>query len=115
MSLGDPQRPSQPGKGSSYSNEELSLPLLISHNVPERVGTHYQKFGTILLNDQTGIRIHFIEKDCLGKPEKINTEILQSWLQGKGLPVTWETLLDTLRACSLNELAHQIQSSLGTV
>ena len=115
MSFGESQQSSQPGEGSSYTTEEPSLTLLIALNVPECVGTQYRKFGTLLLKDQIGIRIHFIEKDCLGMPENINMKILQDWLQGKGLPVTWETLLDTLRACDLNDLADQIQSSLGTV
>ena len=109
------QQSSPPGEGSTYTTEEPSLPLLVTLKVSECVGTQYRKFGTLLLNDQIGIRIHFIEKDCLGMPENINMKILQDWLQGKGLPVTWKTLLDTLRACSLNELADQIQSSLGTV
>ena len=44
--------------------------------------------------------------------DDINTKILQYWLLGKELPVMWETLLDALRTCSLNELADQMQASL---
>ena len=89
-----------------------SLPLLYTLNVPEQVGTKYRKFGTLLLDDQKGNQVDILEKELHWVVEDINTKILQYWLQGKGLPVTWETLLDTLRACSLNELADQIQASL---
>ena len=37
--------------------------------------------------------------------------ILQEWLQGKGLPVTWESLIQTLRDTGLSVLADQIQAS----
>ena len=37
--------------------------------------------------------------------------ILQEWLQGKGLPVTWASLVQTLRDTGLSVLADQIQAS----
>ena len=37
--------------------------------------------------------------------------ILQEWLEGKGLPVTWESLVQTLRNIDLSVLADQIQAS----
>ena len=112
MSFGDQQQSLQPDKGSSYSIEEPSLDLLYKLNVPEQVGTHFQKFGTLLLEDKTGIKVDNIEDELHGRPERINRRILQYWLQGKGLPVTWETLIRTLRDCNLNGLADQIQTSL---
>ena len=37
--------------------------------------------------------------------------ILEEWLEGKGLPVTWESLVKTLRNIDLSVLADQIQAS----
>ena len=101
---------SQPGKKFN----ELSLPKLMELRVPEQVGTSYKQFGTRILDDEKGILVDSIKEAMRGEPKKINTEILQYWLQGKGLPVTWETLLDTLRVCCLNESADQIQASVHT-
>lgn len=37
--------------------------------------------------------------------------ILGEWMEGKGLPVTWESLVKTLRDIGLLVLADQIQAS----
>ena len=37
--------------------------------------------------------------------------ILQEWMEGKGLPVTWESLVRTLRDTNLSTLADEIQAS----
>ena len=52
-----------------------------------------------------------IEEYCLRNPEKITRKILQEWLEGKGLPVTWESLVQTLSVIDLSVLADQIQAS----
>ena len=104
----------QTSQTKNQSSENLSLPTLTKLGVPEQVSTKFRKFGTLLLDDEKGAQVDNIEEDLHGNPERINTKILQYWLQGKGLPVTWETLLDTLRACSLNGLADKIQDSLRT-
>ena len=49
-----------------------------------------------------------IEEYCRGNPEKITRKILQEWVEGKGLPVTWESLVQTLRETGLSVLADQI-------
>ena len=92
-----------------------SLSTLIKLSIPEQVGTKFEMFGTLLLHDATGVQVDILEVETRGNPVKINKRILKYWLQGKGLPVSWETLLDTLRACSLNELADQLQSSIGVL
>ena len=92
----------------SESDKNLTLPMLMELGVPEQVGNKYKKFGTLLLNDQRGNRIDNIDKELRGNVEEINTKILQDWLNGKGQSVSWETLLDSLRACNLNELANHI-------
>ena len=93
MSVGDQQQFSQPDKSSSDCVKEPSLDLLYKLSVPELVGNNYKKFGTLLLEDKTGIKVDNIEEELHGKLEAINTKILQHWLQGKGLPVTWKCLL----------------------
>ena len=40
--------------------------------------------------------------DCNGKAEKVTLRILQEWLERKGLPVTWPTLVQTLRDRTLD-------------
>lgn len=43
--------------------------------------------------------------------EKVNISILEIWIAGKGkLPVTWETLTQTLRDTELSMLAGEIEA-----
>ena len=55
--------------------------------------------------------MNIIEDECRGRPERIVLGILQEWLVGKGLPVTWESLIQTLRDTDLSVLAEQIQAT----
>ena len=44
--------------------------------------------------------------------ERICRKILQEWLEGKGLePVTWETLVQTLRNTKLFTLADSVKAA----
>jgi hypothetical protein len=95
----------------SGTDSNLSLPMLLKLHVPEHVGTNFKKFGILLLNDLKGAQVDIIETELRGNVEDIITKILQYWFQGKGRSVTWEILLDTLRACNLNEFADQIQQT----
>ena len=54
------------------------------------------------------------KKMHLGDAEDVMQRILREWLEGKGLPVTWETLIKTLRDTGLNELADKIQAAKST-
>ena len=83
-----------------------SLPLLYEWKVHEKVGTEYLIFRTILLNDEDGSLLKTIQDDCHYKCDRINC---CDWIRGKGIPVTWRVLIETLRTCSLNELADKIQ------
>ena len=65
-------------------------------------------FGICLLNDTTGSRLTIIENDCRGKSETITLRILQEWMEGKGWPVTWESLIKALRDAGLTTLADEI-------
>ena len=94
-----------------FSGEQPSLPELLRLKVPQLVGANYSTFGIILLNDKTGSQVDSIEEYCRGNPEKITRKILQEWLEGKGLPVTWESLVQTLRDIHLSILADHIQFS----
>ena len=113
MSSDVQQQSPQPGKGSSSFTEEPTLPVLFQLGVLEEVDIEYRKFGVLLLDDQTGALVDSIEHDYEEMPAQINLQILQLWLEGRGLPVTWGTLITTLRACRLNEFADQIQTGIG--
>ena len=86
-----------------------TLPLLYNWKVHEKVGTEYLIFGTILLNDEDGSLLKTIQDDCHYKCDRINCNILCDWVRGKGRPVTWRVLIETLRTCNLNEIADKIQ------
>ena len=88
--------------------ERPTLPELVQLKVHQQVGANYNAFGILLLNDKTGIRVRNFHQACLGNPEDVVLRILQEWLEGKGLPVTWETLLQTLRNGGLHALADHI-------
>ena len=88
--------------------EKPSLPKLLDLEVVEKIGTEYEKFGTFLLKDDTGVLVDAIEQD-FGKTHRITRKILQEWLAGKGEPVTWACLIKTLHRCKLNALADEIQ------
>ena len=79
-----------------------------------QIGTDYEKFGTLLLEDEKGNRIKNIKVSERGDPVDITVEILKQWLQGKGKePVTWQTLVTCLRATSLNALVDNMKSSIS--
>ena len=78
-------------------------------NIPEEIATKYVRFGTVLLNDSTGSRVKNIAHKNLNDPERINTEILQEWLTGRGKqPVTWVILVKVLHDTKLFTLASNI-------
>ena len=40
-------------------------------------------------------------------------EVLREWLAGKGVEVSWDSLIATLRDCELPLMAEQIQMALN--
>ena len=44
--------------------------------------------------------------------EQINLEILRLWIGGTGKPLSWDTLIDVLKAVGLSTLASDIQNGL---
>ena len=78
------------------------------------IGTHYEKFGTLLLEDKKGSIVDSIVKSKHYVPVDITVEILRQWLQGKGRkPVTWQTLVKCLQDTDLTTLADDMKNSLS--
>ena len=69
-------------------------------------------FGILLLDDERGSRVADIENECNMNHERITRKILQEWLEGKGIAVTWESLVQTLRDTELTALAEEIEKKL---
>ena len=83
-------------------------------DIIDEVGAKYLKFGILLLEDKTGAHVRSLvtkhREDC----EKINMEIVQEWLQGRGAkPVSWRTLTRILKAVKLTVLAQDIIDTLS--
>ena len=79
-------------------------------SIPREVGTHYQSFGTHLLQDSTGSHISALENREGRNAENINIAILQEWLSGGGLEhKTWGTLVSVLNMSGKGELARKIK------
>ena len=53
-----------------------------------------------------------IRKRFHGDPEDMAMELLREWLAGKGVEVSWESLIATLRDSKLLFMAEQIQMAL---
>ena len=85
-----------------------------SIDVAAEIGTDYEYFGTLILEDKTGSKLKSIDKTKHGDAGDIAVEILRLWLQGKGKPVTWRTLVECLQDIGLNVLANNIKSGLST-
>ena len=83
---------------------------LLRLKIPGEVGAQYYKFGVYLLNDLTGSRMLNIEDECCGNKERIMMRILQEWLEGKGLPLKWQSLIQTLRDTELSVMADKIEA-----
>ena len=97
---------------SVLSGDRPTLPELLCLNVHKKVGANYYTFGILLLNDATGSRVDSIKVECVSTPDTIMIKILQEWVQGNGLlPVTWNTLIETLKKTGLPELAADIHKA----
>ena len=80
-------------------------------NIPVEIATKWVQFGTYLLDDRTGFRVKIMARKHHYDAERINTEILQEWLTGRGKqPVTWATLVEVLRDIELSALATEIEA-----
>ena len=80
-------------------------------NIPQEIGVKYHNFGLLLLEDDTGARIHAIAHEHRDNAEQINTKVLQQWINGRGKqPVTWKTLIEVLHDIELSRLAGEIEA-----
>ena len=80
-------------------------------NIPQEIGINYYQFGLLLLEDDTGTRIHALTHKHMKDAEQINMEVLQQWLAGRGKhPITWKTLSEILQDIELNTLAREIEA-----
>ena len=91
------------------------FPVANGHiDIAAEIGAEYNKFGTLLLNDENGNKVRNIEVSKRGDPVDITVEILRQWLNGKGRePVTWQTLVECLRDTDLNTLVDNMKKSLS--
>lgn len=85
-----------------------TLPELLRLKLPQRVGIHYLSFGVFLLNDNDGTKVQNLDHQHRGNTSHIVGGILQEWLQGRGLPVTWQSLTQALRDSDMTELADEV-------
>ena len=69
-------------------------------------------FGILLLNDEMGAEVNAIVSKYREDADKINLEILRLWIEGKGKPLSWDMLIDVLKATGLNTLAADMNDGL---
>ena len=80
-------------------------------NIPQEIGSRWMEFGILLLEDGTGASVMSMSTKYCGDTVKLNMEILQEWLTGRGKqPVTWKTLTNTLCDIGLTVLAGNIEA-----
>ena len=56
--------------------------------------------------------MEIIRDNHQGRVEEMTMEVLRKWLAGKGVEVSWESLIATLRKSKLKLMADQIQIAL---
>ena len=101
-----------------HADTQPTLPELLKFhsksgitNIPQMIGTNYETFGTLLLNDKQGEKIDGITEKADAKGT--NLAILKRWLRGEGeQPTTWRTLVQVLKDSELNTLAQEIEASM---
>ena len=76
-------------------------------NIPQEIGVKYYQFGLLLLENNT---IRSIAHKHREDPERINIEVLEEWVTGRGKhPITWQTLTQVLCDIELCTLAAEIE------
>ena len=89
------------------------MPELLRLKIPQGVGGNCYTFGIFLLNDETGGKVDAFKREYHGDTESVVRRILREWLEGKGVPVTWGSLIKTLQDVELLAMAYQIQDNLN--
>ena len=107
------QRPRPPTLHCLLSFQLHSSAAQSPINIPQEIGIHYRQFGILLLQDDRGNLVDTIVHDELNYGAvNINLSILQKWLNGRGKPSTWSSLIQVLRDIELSVLAHDIEQEL---
>jgi len=70
----------------------------------------YERFSTLLLNDEDGVQLRVITANKQGDTVQIVCSVITKWLHSGG--ATWRALVETLRNSGLIELADQIENNL---
>lgn len=65
-----------------------------------------------MLKDRTGTRVDAIRRAKLNDPVDTTKEIFRHWLQGEGIPATWDQLVKCLRHADLQVVADDIDKCL---
>ena len=65
--------------------------------------------GTFLLDDEDGTRMSIVKAKVGGDLRDVAEEVFSQWLQGKGGPVTWEHLIESLNDANFSCLANEIE------
>ena len=82
-------------------------------DITNSIGSNYCCVAPVLLIDPTGAVVDELENDYPHNTRSINSKMFRRWLQGSGkTPVSWQTLVDTLRVVHLDQLACSIEGSL---
>ncbi len=75
----------------------------------KEIGCRYLQFGIKLLKDDRGNFIESIIEEYQRNAENINQKILFLWVNGRGKPVSWNSLTEVLRDVGLGTLADEIE------
>ena len=68
-------------------------------NIAQDIGIHWYMVGTALLDDKKGTVMPALAQQYANDAERINTEVLCRWINGRGIAdVTWRGLLAVLKA-----------------
>ena len=81
-------------------------------NVAREIGVQYQLVGTALLDDTRGTFVPAILESCHHNVERVNTELLRTWIQDEVIhDRSWHSLIGVLRSSGLVALADDIQEA----
>ena len=99
--------------------DKPTLPLLLKFpplcskydciSIPARIGQKYWYFGILLLQDNTGNIVEALEHENQKNADMINLKICKKWINGIGLPVNWDVLIQVLHDIELHQLANEVE------
>lgn len=81
-------------------------------NIYDEISVSFTSFGIHMLRDRTGTKVDAIRRAKLGDPVDTTKEIFRQWLNGAGIPATWDQLVKTLRHADLQVVADDIDKCL---